>query len=95
MQAIASVLIVGLNAILTVFFHSGGGAGVYYKLQSFVFMPVFGLNNGLMPIMGYNFGAKTANDFDATKIGLVIAVAIMAVGTLVFMIFPPDSSHVL
>ena len=90
MQSIASVLIVGLNAILTVFSSTAVAVlGVYYKLQSFVFMPVFGLNNGIMPIMGYNFGAKNRKRLlDATKIGLVIAVAIMAVGTLVFMLIP-------
>lgn len=64
MQSISSVLVVGLNAILMGFSEAAVSVhGIYYKMQSFVFMPVFGLNQGLMPIMGYNFGAKTRTDF--------------------------------
>ncbi|MBC8571068.1 MATE family efflux transporter [Oscillospiraceae bacterium NSJ-54] len=90
MQAIGSVLIVFLNGILATFSSTAVAVlGVYYKLQSFVFMPVFGLNNGIMPIMGYNYGARNRKRLmDATRIGLIIAVAIMAVGTVIFMALP-------
>ncbi|MEG2596929.1 MAG: MATE family efflux transporter, partial [Oscillospiraceae bacterium] len=55
----------------------------------FVFMPVFGLTHGLMPIMGYNYGAKNKQRLiSALKIGTVIAVVIMAFGTLLFCAFP-------
>ncbi len=86
MQSIASVLIMGLNAILGAISDVGVTIlGVYYKLQSFVFMPVFGLNQGLMPIMGYNYGAKNKKRLtDALKKGTVIALVIMALGTALF-----------
>lgn len=59
MQAIGSVTTFALNKILYLFTPTAVSVlGVYFKLQSFVFMPVFGLNSGAMPIMGYNFGAR-------------------------------------
>ena len=90
MQSLFTIMTLGTNKILALFSDTGVFImGAYFKVQSFVFMPVFGLNNGIMPIMGYNFGAKNRKRLlDATKIGLVIAVAIMAVGTLVFMLIP-------
>lgn len=86
MQSIASVLIMGLNAILGAISDVGVTIlGIYYKLQSFVFMPVFGLTQGLMPIMGYNFGAKNKKRLtDALGKGMVIALIIMALGTALF-----------
>ena len=90
MQSIGSVMMVGLNAILTGF--SGAAVsimGVYNKLQSFVFMPIFGLNQGLMPIMGYNYGARNKKRLMGTlKIGMGAAFAIMALGTLLFNFLP-------
>ena len=63
--------------------------GVYFKLQSFVFMPVFGLNSGAMPIMGYNFGARNKKRLlQALKCGVLYAFAIMTVGLVLFQIFP-------
>jgi len=90
MQSIASVLIMGLNAILGAISDVGVTIlGVYYKLQSFVFMPVFGLTQGLMPIMGYNFGAKNKERLtDALKKGIMIALVIMALGTALFWLKP-------
>ena len=75
MQSISSVLLVGLNAILIAFSEAAVSVlGVYYKLQSFVFMPVFGLTHGVMPIMGYNYGARKRDRLlSALKIGSVIA----------------------
>ena len=59
MQAIGSVMVYGMNKILGVFSSTAVAVfGVYFKLQSFIFMPVFGLNNGMIPIIAYNYGAK-------------------------------------
>ena len=59
--------------------------GVYFKLQSFVFMPVFGLTHGVMPIMGYNYGARNKKRLlQALKYGIFVAVAIMTAGMLAF-----------
>lgn len=90
MQSISSVLVVGLNAILMGFSEAAVSVhGIYYKMQSFVFMPVFGLNQGLMPIMGYNFGAKNKDRLhSAIRYGCIIAAFIMLCGTVIFWIFP-------
>ncbi len=90
MQAIGSVLIVFLNKILIAFSDAAVSVlGIYYKLQSFIFMPVFGLTQGVMPIMGYNYGAKNKKRLlDALKYGCIIAACIMAVGTALFLFIP-------
>ena len=63
--------------------------GVYFKLQSFVFMPVFGLNNGAVPIIAYNYGAKKKSRIiKAVKLSALTAGSIMLFGTLIFEIFP-------
>ncbi|MBR5485811.1 MAG: MATE family efflux transporter [Oscillospiraceae bacterium] len=86
MQAIGSFLIVCLNTILMGL--SGAAVavlGVYYKLQSFVFMPVFGLTQGAMPILGYNFGARDKKRLlDCLKLTAFVALAIMTAGTALF-----------
>ena len=85
MQSIGSFLVMGLNAILARFASAVAVLGIYYKLQSFVFMPVFGLTQGVLPIMGYNYGARNKQRLlHALKIGTVIAVGIMVLGTLLF-----------
>lgn len=90
MQSIASVMVIGLNAILITF--SGAAVavlGAYFRLQSFIFMPVFGLNQGAMPIFGYNYGAKNKERLMTTyKWALVIALIIMSAGLIVFQVFP-------
>ncbi len=90
MQSVSSVLITFLNKILISLTPTAVTVlGVYFKLQSFVFMPVFGLTQGVMPIIGYNYGAKNKNRLsEAVKKGVFFAFAIMFVGTLIFMIFP-------
>jgi len=90
MQSIGSVMVYGLNKILIEFSSTAVAVfGVYFKLQSFVFMPVFGMNNGLIPIISYNYGAqKRARMLGAFKCALALAVAIMAAGTLVFEFLP-------
>lgn len=90
MQSIGSVMVFCLNKILIVFSSTAVAVfGVYFKLQSFVFMPVFGLNNGLIPIMAYNYGAKKKDRMIKTiKCGLLIAFSIMSIGMVVFELFP-------
>ena len=87
-------MIIGLNAIFTaansvVSETSVTVLGVYYKLQSFVFMPCFGLNQGVMPIIGYNYGARNRKRmYSALKRGIIIAAIIMAAGTVMMWIIP-------
>lgn len=90
MQSIGSVMVVGMNAILIGFTETAVALfGIYFKLQSFVFMPVFGLTQGVMPIMGYNYGARKRTRLLSTiKIGSIIAVVIMALGTIMFWAMP-------
>ena len=92
MQSISSVMILGLNAILITFSETAVSVlGVYFKLQSFVFMPVFGLMQGGMPIMGYNFGAKSKKRLmHCMKLCIITAGIIMVLGTLCFMIFAKE-----
>ena len=90
MQAIGSVMTYGMNLILISFTPTATAVfGVYFKLQSFIFMPVFGLNNGLVPILAYNYGAGRRDRFiSALKCGIVYAVSIMAVGVVIFHTIP-------
>jgi len=90
MQGIGTVMTSLMNAILitydivatTVF-------GVYFKLQSFVFMPVFGLNSGLMPILAYNYGAKNRERMmKALRLGMTVAFIIMLLGMIAFILIP-------
>lgn len=92
MQAIGSVMTFGMNKILITFSQVAVNVfGAYFKIQSFVFMPIFGLNNGMIPIIGYNFGARSKKRiFDTMRSAAVVAVCIMAVGTAVFQIFPKE-----
>ena len=63
--------------------------GVYFKLQSFFFMPLFGLNNGLIPIIAFNYGAKNkARVKDSRRFAMILAVSIMVVGTIIFHVVP-------
>lgn len=90
MQSIGSVMVFCLNKILIMFSSTAVAVfGVYFKLQSFVFMPIFGLNNGLIPIMAYNYGAKKRSRMLKTiKCGLLIAFTIMTIGMIVFELIP-------
>lgn len=90
MQALNSVMTYGLNMILGAVSVSAVTAfGVYYKLQSFVFMPVFGLNNASVPIISFNYGANSKSRIkDAIKFGLLIGCTIMLIGTLAFQVLP-------
>ena len=90
MQAIGSVMTFGMNKILIVFSSTAVAVfGVYFKLQSFVFMPVFGLNNGMVPIVSYNYGAENKERMIKTiKLSLCYAVGIMLLGLILIQIFP-------
>lgn len=90
MQAMLSVLQFGFNAILAGLSETAVAVnGVYGRLQSFIFMPVFGLNQGALPIMGYNYGARDkARLMKAFKIGFTVAFIIMAIGLVLFQLLP-------
>ena len=92
MQSIGSLMTYGMNQILLAFTSTAATVfGVYFKLQSFVFMPIFGLNNGMVPIVAYNFGARNKERLTRTvKLSMVYAVCLMAAGFLVFQIFRPS-----
>lgn len=90
MQSIGSVMVFGFNKILLMFNTTATAVfGVYFKLQSFIFMPVFGLNNGMIPIVAYNYGARNRKRvLETLKLSVVISVCIMIVGLGIFQFFP-------
>jgi len=90
MQAIGSVMTFGMNKILILFSETAVTVfGLYFKLQSFIFMPLLGVTNGMVPIVGYNFGARNKQRIlGAMKMALIMATCIMTVGTLIFWILP-------
>ena len=90
MQSVVSVMTAGMNGILIAFSQTAVNVlGVYFKLQTFVFMPVFGLNQGALPVMGYNYGARNRKRLmGAYKITLTAAVVIMALGLVLFQLLP-------
>ena len=90
MVAIGSVMTYSLNKILLTFTKTAAAVfGVYFKLQSFVFMPVFGMNNGIIPIIAFNYGAGNRKRMTKTvRFSMVLACSIMAVGTVLMWIIP-------
>ena len=96
MQSIGSVMVSGINAIIAmaqvgeeIVSAYINAFGAYFKLQSFVFMPVFGLTQGTSPIIGYNYGARNKKRmYSALKIGIIIALVIMAVGVTLMWLMP-------
>ena len=90
MQAIGSVMTFGMNKILLIFSSTAAAVfGVYFKLQSFIFMPVFGLNNGMIPIIAFNYGARNKDRIIQTiKLSIIIAVSIMLFGLAIFQTLP-------
>ncbi len=90
MASISSVMVFGMNKILIGFNKTAVAVfGVYFKLQSFVFMPVFGLNNGMVPIVAFNYGARSRERIIKTiKLAMVYSVSIMILGTIVFEAMP-------
>ncbi|QTL99025.1 MATE family efflux transporter [Iocasia frigidifontis] len=91
MQLLASAMLIAINKFILAP-HSDVAiavGGIYIRLQSFVFMPVFGLNQGYMPIMGYNFGHKNPERMKKTmKAAFLIATAFTLLGFLIFQLFP-------
>lgn len=93
MGSIGSFMTYGINKILFAFGEIGKTAaavfGIYFKLQSFVFMPVFGLNNGMVPIVSFNYGARRADRILQTvRLSAIYAVSIMVVGMAVVQLIP-------
>ena len=90
MNALGSVLVIGLNSILIGFSNTAVSLfGIYYKLQTFVFMPASGLTQGAMPIMGFSYGAGNGKRLQHTlSISLRVCFVIMAVGCVLFMAAP-------
>lgn len=89
MQSLSSVMLFGINIILAAFSSTAVAVmGIYGRLQMFIFMPVFGINQGALPIMGYNFGAKSKKRLmDTYKLANIGAFTIMGVGLLIMQIF--------
>ena len=92
LQSINSVTTYGMNLILGTFSATAIAVyGVYFKLNSFVFMPVFGLTTGMVPIVSYNYGAGNAERIKKTvKSTILIAVSIMIFGIIIFELFPAE-----
>ena len=92
MQSIGSIMNVGMNAIFSRILMSNAGIatfGVYFKVQSIVFMPLFGVTNASMSIFAYNYGARNRLRFKkAWKMTLCVTAIIMSIGTLLFQLFP-------
>jgi len=90
MQSIGSIMVFCMNQILIAFSTTATAVfGVYFKLQSFIFMPIFGMNNGMVPIVAYNYGAqKRSRLLKAVKLSVMYAVGIMCVGLMIFQLIP-------
>lgn len=94
-QSLLSVLTVGLNHILMPLSQTAVGFyGVYFKLQNFLFMPIYGLNNALIPMIGYSYGAKKRRRIERiTHYAILLACGIMTAGTLLFQLLPVPLLH--
>ena len=90
MQCVGSLMTFGMNLILMTFSATAVAVfGVYFKLQSFVFMPIFGLNNGMIPIIGYNYGARSPERVRKTiRLSVFYAELVMVIGFCVFQFAP-------
>ena len=82
-------MLIGYNWIISATPVDVAVLGIYFKIESFVFMPLFGLQQGALPLLGYNFGARNKKRMEETfKVALIIGVVIMVLGTLLFQLFP-------
>ena len=92
MQAMSTLMMLGLNKILVTYSDMAVNVlGIYYKLQSFVFMPIFGLNNGMTPIVAFNYGAKNKDRIvKVLKYSFIASIVIMVIGTAIFWLFPKE-----
>ena len=92
MQSMSTLMMLGLNKILVRYSDMAVNVlGIYYKLQSFVFMPIFGLNNGMTPIVAYNYGARNKDRImKVLKYSFLSSLVIMVIGTAIFWLFPKE-----
>ena len=92
MASIGSIMTFGMNKILIAFSSTAAAVfGVYFKLQSFIFMPVFGMNNGMVPIIGFNYGARKPDRMMQTmKLATIYAMSLMTLGCIIFWAFTPQ-----
>jgi len=92
MQGLGSVMLAGINLILAPFGDTALAVmGVYFKLQSLVFMPIFGLNTGTLPVVGFNFGAKNRKRvLAAVRFSSTVALVYMSLCLLVFQWIPKN-----
>ncbi len=90
MMSIGSLMTYLMNRILITFSTTATAVfGVYFKLQSFFFMPVFGMNNGLIPVLAYNYGARNKDRInEALRFSIALAIGIMLMGTIAFHLVP-------
>lgn len=90
MVSLTSVTTYGINLILLKISTTATAVlGVYHKLQSFAFMPIFGLNNGMVPIIAYNYGARNKKRVVKTmELSIIYAVAFMTLGFVIIQLFP-------
>ena len=90
LQTVASVLIFGLNQILVAFTETATAVyGVFFKLQGFAFLPIIGMNNGMVPIIAYNYGARKPERIIRTiRLAMTTALAIMIVAVIIFQFLP-------
>ena len=90
LQTVASILIFGLNQILVAFTETATAVyGVFFKLQGFAFLPIIGMNNGMVPIIAYNYGARKPERIIQTiRLAMTYALCIMIVAVIVFQVFP-------
>lgn len=90
MQSVGSLMVFGMNKILLAFTSTAAAVfGIYFKLQSFIFMPVFGLNNGMVPIVSFNYGARKPKRMtDTIKLSVGLATGIMLFGLAIFQLAP-------
>ena len=90
LQSVGALMNFSINKILSTFSDMAVATfGVYFKLQSFVFMPIFGMNNGSVPIIAYNYGADRKDRLEKTmSLGARYGIGVMSVGTLIFWLFP-------
>ena len=90
METLFTIMTLGMNKILAVFTQTGVFImGAFFKIQSFIYMPVFGLNNGLTPAVSFNYGARSRDRVDGLiRFALVITSVVMGVGMLIFLAIP-------
>ena len=90
MMSIGSIMTFGMNKILLMFSSTAAAVfGVYFKLQSFFFMPIFGMNNAIVPVIAFNYGARNKKRImDSMRLGCIAAFVMMMLGLIAFNVIP-------